>query len=100
MSVPLPCLYILSFVLHYTYVECSNFVIFVIFTLTFQTLVEHLIDAVDYSSAHNYALLLLWASQANAVPVSHTICPNSQIITFEVSRLTFYAVTGYHALGS
>ena len=32
-------------------------------------LVEQLVDAVDPPSAHNYALLLLWASQANAVPV-------------------------------
>ena len=31
-----------------------------------------LLDIVDEESAHNYALLLLWASQSNAVPVS---CP-------------------------
>lgn len=34
------------------------------------TLVEQLMKSVDEPSAHNYALLLLWASQANAVPVS------------------------------
>ena len=34
------------------------------------TLVEQLMKNVDEPSAHNYALLLLWASQANAVPVS------------------------------
>ena len=34
------------------------------------TLVEQLMKNVDAPSAHNYALLLLWASQANAVPVS------------------------------
>ena len=33
-------------------------------------LVEQLMNNVDEPSAHNYALLLLWASQANAVPVS------------------------------
>lgn len=33
-------------------------------------LVEQLMNSVDEPSAHNYALLLLWASQANAVPVS------------------------------
>lgn len=40
----------------------------------FQTLAEQLIDAVDLSSAHNYTLLLLWASQANAVPVRADVC--------------------------
>lgn len=34
-----------------------------------QTLVQNLIDTVDAKNAPNYALLLLWASQANAVPV-------------------------------
>lgn len=29
-----------------------------------------LMDVVDEESAHNYALLLLWASQSNAIPVS------------------------------
>ena len=33
-------------------------------------LIEELMRNVDEPSAHNYALLLLWASQANAVPVS------------------------------
>ncbi len=33
------------------------------------TVLEHLLRMVDPPSAHNYALLLLWASQANAVPV-------------------------------
>ena len=39
-------------------------------------LVEQLVDTVDPPSAHNYALLLLWASQANAVPVRimHIAC--------------------------
>ena len=44
------------------------------FTCTFQTVAEQLIDAVDLSSAHNYSLLLLWASQANAVPVRAVVC--------------------------
>ena len=33
------------------------------------TVLEHLLRMVDPPSAHNYALLLLWASQANAIPV-------------------------------
>ena len=45
-----------------------------IFLCTFQTVAEQLIDAVDLSSAHNYSLLLLWASQANAVPVRAGVC--------------------------
>lgn len=32
-----------------------------------------LMDIVDVESAHNYALLLLWASQSNAIPVSYTM---------------------------
>ncbi len=35
-----------------------------------QTLVQNVLDVVDEKSAPNYALLLLWASQANAIPVS------------------------------
>jgi hypothetical protein len=34
------------------------------------TVLNMLLDIVDERSAHNYALLLLWASQSNAVPVS------------------------------
>eukprot|EP00731_Ephydatia_muelleri_P030117 Em0021g640a len=33
-----------------------------------KTVLEHLLGTVDAEHAHNYALLLLWASQANAVP--------------------------------
>ncbi|XP_064397824.1 24-hydroxycholesterol 7-alpha-hydroxylase-like [Halichondria panicea] len=33
------------------------------------TVLEHLLRMVDPPSAHNYALLLLWASQANAIPM-------------------------------
>ena len=29
-----------------------------------------LLDIVDKENAHNYSLLLLWASQSNAIPVS------------------------------
>lgn len=42
---------------------------------------DMLMDIVDEESAHNYALLLLWASQSNAVPVSYLramLCPTLQ----------------------
>ena len=32
-------------------------------------MIEKLMETVDPASAHNYALLFLWASQANAIPV-------------------------------
>ncbi|CAI8057545.1 24-hydroxycholesterol 7-alpha-hydroxylase, partial [Geodia barretti] len=34
-----------------------------------QLMIEKLMETVDPASAHNYALLFLWASQANAIPV-------------------------------
>jgi 24-hydroxycholesterol 7alpha-hydroxylase len=34
-----------------------------------QLMIEKLMEMVDPTSAHNYALLFLWASQANAIPV-------------------------------
>jgi len=34
-----------------------------------KTLFEAVFDAVDASSAHQFFLMLLWASQANALPV-------------------------------
>uniref|UniRef100_A0A4W3I9B8 Cytochrome P450, family 39, subfamily A, polypeptide 1 n=1 Tax=Callorhinchus milii TaxID=7868 RepID=A0A4W3I9B8_CALMI len=36
----------------------------------FQTLLQHLLDIVDGKFGPNYVLLMLWASQANALPVS------------------------------
>ena len=44
------------------------------FTCTFQAVAEQLIDGFDPSSAHNYYIILLWASQANAMPVSAGVC--------------------------
>ena len=38
-----------------------------------RTLFEALIDAVDASSAHQFSLMLLWASQANALPVRQCV---------------------------
>lgn len=35
-----------------------------------KTILDQLLATVDVANGHNYALLLLWASQANAVPVS------------------------------
>ncbi|CAI9578990.1 unnamed protein product [Staurois parvus] len=35
-----------------------------------KTLLHHLLDTIRGNSAHNFSLLLLWASQANANPVS------------------------------
>ncbi len=34
---------------------------------------DMLLSIVDEENAHGYALLLLWASQSNAIPVCHTL---------------------------
>lgn len=37
-----------------------------------QLMFEKVVETADRAHAHNYGLLFLWASQANAVPVSMT----------------------------
>lgn len=63
----------------------SALVLLIGYLLTFQTLLKSLHDSVDEEHAANYSLLMLWASLANAIPVSNNVqcCP----YTMELSPL-------------
>lgn len=65
-----------------------------------QLMFEKVVETADRAHAHNYGLLFLWASQANAVPVSMT----SSTMTSSSHRIHCHTgsvlVSGPHNLNS